>query len=726
MHTITGQILNSKGFTFSFINSSNNKGIDKHISNNSSHSNPLEINSNNNIDAQDSIVNCKRNKSNIKLNSNIKNKHTESGEIIDAYRDSANQHHNKSARMQDMNRHTSHSVHENDDSIVNNDTNYQRIPCHQPTPNTHSQSTHEIFHYDSHINQRNSQSVNNDETMSDNNYNNSYLNSLTPNNTQIYDLNSPSNNKYKSTANTNCVENTNKCKCNINVKSDSHKKSGVEFVDLTNDDQFNYSDNESYDQHSITPIHYDSYDDYGFSSRTIRVTQDGQNLKISNNTHLQNSIDSFCDICSEATCDKCKGCEACYNLRVAALLNKYSYGQLYRISRDPNLNDTQRTLIFEAYRNLMREKFLSYSILYEHKATGKIHKINKNFAFILTENERILFIHKNNVLLSSINPKFSFYDALQGKAVMFDIIHDPVADKPAAINLKLLNGALIDSLLPMPPKRGQKAPSFLPYSPPRKQNGEANVRGQNDTMLNQHSSNNIRNPITNRNQLFSLQSMDTPTPKNHERNIQNTCDCDLHPSRSTHKSSSNTQLLPSTNNGSSFTSEIEVVLNSPPKSIYTQHVQMHDTPKPTDKIKRSKNITDVDLDASDSQHSVITTTNTPNPTDPDDVILTDTTDAEEIIDDDSVYSEVIDLGATQITFSPLSSQTLTQEDAATTSDLSPFRDITTLPISEQQFPSVLIPKIQIITADINNKVVTQNQARLTQTPAPNNTFSDST
>ena len=178
------------------------------------------------------------------------------------------------------------------------------------------------------------------------------------------------------TANTNYTKYTNKT--NTYARSDSRKKSKVEFVDLTNDDQLSYSDNETHDQLSHTPIYYNSYDDYGFPSRTVRVTQDGQNLKISNKTHLQNSIDPFCDMCTEATCDECKGYETCYNLRVAALLNKYSYGQLHRISRDPNLNETQRTLIFEAYRNIMREKFQSYNIIHEHKARGKIYKINKN------------------------------------------------------------------------------------------------------------------------------------------------------------------------------------------------------------------------------------------------------------------------------------------------------------------------------------------------------------
>ena len=96
---------------------------------------------------------------------------------------------------------------------------------------------------------------------------------------------------------------------------------------------------------------------------------------------------------------------------------------------------------------MMRKKFQSYEVMHEHNAHGQIYKINKNFAFILTENDRLIFIHKNNVLLSNINPKFCFYDALQGKSVVFDVVQDPRVDKPAAINLKLPTGALVVRLL---------------------------------------------------------------------------------------------------------------------------------------------------------------------------------------------------------------------------------------------------------------------------------------
>ena len=53
-----------------------------------------------------------------------------------------------------------------------------------------------------------------------------------------------------------------------------------------------------------------------------------QNRKISNKSKLLNYIDPFCEVCSKATCQKCKGCEECYNIRIASILVKYSFGQL--------------------------------------------------------------------------------------------------------------------------------------------------------------------------------------------------------------------------------------------------------------------------------------------------------------------------------------------------------------------------------------------------------------
>ena len=148
---------------------------------------------------------------------------------------------------------------------------------------------------------------------------------------------------------------------------------------------------------------------------------------------------------------------------------------MYKISQDPN--ETQRTLVYEAYPNLMRQKFRSYEIMHEHSATGKIHNINNNFAFLLTSSKRLIFVHRNNVLLSSINQKFKFYDALKGK----DIVHDPVANKPAAINLKLNSGALIDSLMNVSRFGNKKPDTFLPYSSPLKNRNDCNDAHQNNS-----------------------------------------------------------------------------------------------------------------------------------------------------------------------------------------------------------------------------------------------------
>ena len=145
------------------------------------------------------------------------------------------------------------------------------------------------------------------------------------------------------------------------------------------------------------------------------------------------------------------------------------------------------------------------------------------------------------------------------------------------------------------------------------------------------------------------------------------------------------------------------MINSPHRPTYTHSVQIHGTPKNTNTAYVSLG---VDLDANDSQRSTVITNSTQDKVDPDDIVLTDTTGIEKGSDNESVYSEIVDLGATQTTYSPFNSQTPNEEDIPNTNELSPFRDIEILPKTEKQFPSVLLSKVQIVVTDVNNKVTT--------------------
>ena len=175
----------------------------------------------------------------------------------------------------------------------------------------------------------------------------------------------------------------------------------------------------------------------------------------------------------------------------------------------------------------MRKKFQSYEVMHEHNAEGKVYRIHNNFAFILTRNNRLIFVHKNNVLLSNINPKSCFCEALRDKPVVFEIVHDPIANKPSAINLKLATGALIDSLLPTPSMEKHDSPVFLPYSPPRTNNRRSNNDCQHDT--NEHFCPDEVTANLNRNNSRSHSSAINFTPENQRNGEQNSCSCDLHP-----------------------------------------------------------------------------------------------------------------------------------------------------------------------------------------------------
>jgi len=94
----------------------------------------------------------------------------------------------------------------------------------------------------------------------------------------------------------------------------------------------------------------------------------------------------------------------------------------------------------------MQTKFNSFQTIYEKDVSGTIHKVSGNFAFLLTNKSRLVFIHINNVLLSYPNTQVKFVDALVGQKVLFDIVLDNISGKPSAINLTLGSNMLLDSL----------------------------------------------------------------------------------------------------------------------------------------------------------------------------------------------------------------------------------------------------------------------------------------
>ena len=173
--------------------------------------------------------------------------------------------------------------------------NQTRFPCHQQTPGTQTQAQHRIPHTSGSDNTRiNSQQTTNNSYISDNNKN-FHTNSTASNNSQTYGMYSSNKAEHKSNANNiDYLTNTNRTgttASNINyTHSNSRQRPKVEFVDLTNDDQFYYSDDDTHAQASHTPIFYDSYEDYGFRTRSVRVAQDGQNLRISPIKHASKTI----------------------------------------------------------------------------------------------------------------------------------------------------------------------------------------------------------------------------------------------------------------------------------------------------------------------------------------------------------------------------------------------------------------------------------------------------
>ena len=72
-----------------------------------------------------------------------------------------------------------------------------------------------------------------------------------------------------------------------------------------------------------------------------------------------------------------------------------------------------------------------------------------------------------------------FIEELQGLKVTFDVVHDDNAGKPAAINLKLQSGALLNTLKCFLPKINNPLNKYQSYSPPRSRTNENQRAPQN-------------------------------------------------------------------------------------------------------------------------------------------------------------------------------------------------------------------------------------------------------
>ena len=116
------------------------------------------------------------------------------------------------------------------------------------------------------------------------------------------------------------------------------------------------------------------------------------------------------------------------------------------------------------FRSNFDAHIASFKTIYERNIPGKIVRVFGNFAFLKLENNRELFVHMKNVLISIPNLKIGFTEQLMGLETNFDIALDEVINKPTAINLRLRNGLLLDSLSIWGP---QPAERLLPYSPPK-------------------------------------------------------------------------------------------------------------------------------------------------------------------------------------------------------------------------------------------------------------------